>query len=677
MNKKQLILASSALLLGGAFVYKTVNKGVDIKSMDQKANPRNDFNQFANGSWMKDNPIPSTEGRWTSFNVLAERNYDLLRTILETAAADKAAPAGSSRQKVGDFYRIAMDTIKLEKEGYGPIRADFDAIAALTNGSDVVRLLGKMHRKGLPALFGFGVNADVKQSDVYACYVSQSGLGLPDRDYYLKEDEKSKKFRDEYVTHITNMFKLCGVSEADAMQAAKDVMTFETDLAKASMTRVERRDPDKTYNKKTVDELKAAYPAINWEAYFEETGLKQKNPSYFIVGQPLFFNEVNQKLNNTSITVWRSYLKWKTISATSGYLNDALGAEAFRFYSTVLTGTKEQKPRWKRTVNAANGSIGELVAQEYVKVAFSEESKKRINEMVDNLREAFKMRIQNLDWMSAETKTKALEKLASFNRKLGYPDKWTDYSRLEIKYDSYLANYYRASTFDFDENVNKFGKPIDKLEWNMLPQTVNAYYNPLMNEIVFPAAIMQPPFFDPNVDDAVNYGAIGAVIGHEFSHGFDDKGSKFDASGNLNNWWSEDDKKKFEARTRIMINQYNAYKVEDSLTVNGELTLGENIADFAGLTVAYDAYMLSLKGKEEKKIDGFTPQQRFFIGFAQVWRANTRDEFLRQQVLTDPHSPARFRVLGPLSNMPQFYEAFNVKKGDGMYREDSVRVKIW
>jgi putative endopeptidase len=343
----------------------------------------------------------------------------------------------------------------------------------------------------------------------------------------------------------------------------------------------------------------------------------------------------------------------------------------------VLTGTTEQKPRWKRSVNAANSLIGELVAQEYVKVAFSEESKRRVNEMVDNLREAFRLRIEKLDWMSRETKDKALEKLASFNRKLGYPDKWNDYTSLEIKYDSYVENYFRAATFSFDDDLNHYGKQVDRSEWGMLPQTVNAYYSPLMNEIVFPAAIMQPPFFDPAVDDAVNYGAIGAVIGHEFSHGFDDKGSKFDAKGNLNNWWTEEDKQKFTARTKVMVNQYNQYHVEDSLTVNGELTLGENIADFAGLTVAYDAYMLSIKNKPAQTIKGFTPQQRFFIGYAQVWKANARPEFLRQQVLTDPHSPAQFRVLGPLSNMPQFYEAFGVKEGNGMYRPDSIRVKIW
>jgi putative endopeptidase len=678
MKTKTILLTSAAtLLIGGAFVYKSKDKGVDIQSIDKKANPRNDFNQFANGKWIQNNPVPSTESRWTSFNVIAERNYDLLRTILETAAADKSASKGSARQKIGDFYRIAMDTNKLEADNYAPLTTDLGSIMVLVDAKDVMNYVGKMHRKGLPAFFGFGVNQDVKKSDEYACYLSQAGLGLPDRDYYLKDDEKSKNIRKEYLNHISRMFQMIGNNTPESEKIANDILEFETALAKASMTRVERRDPDKTYNKKTTQELETSYPNINWKGYFEQTGLAKKNVSTFIVGQPLFFEELNKRMGTTSIFTLRNYLKWKAVSSSSSYMSSRFADESFRFYSTILAGTKEQKPRWKRTVNQANNLIGELVAQEYVKVAFSEESKKRLNKMVDNLREAFKIRIQNLDWMSAETKTKALEKLASFNRKIGYPDKWTDFTKLEIKNDSYLENYFRSNTFEFDDNINRLGKPIDKAEWGMLPQTVNAYYSPLMNEIVFPAAIMQPPFFDPAADDAVNYGAIGAVIGHEFSHGFDDKGCKFDAKGNLNNWWTEADKSKFDARTKVMVNQYNKYKVEDSVYVNGELTLGENIADFAGLTVSYDAYMLSLKGKEKKKINGFTPEQRFFIGFAQVWRGNARPEFLRQQVVTDPHSPARFRVLGPLSNMPQFYEAFGVQKGDGMYRDDSVRVKIW
>jgi putative endopeptidase len=675
--KKQIILASAALLVGGAFVYKEANKGVDLKSMNKKANPRDDFNEYANGMWMKDNPIPNTEGRWTSFNVLAERNYDILRNICESAAADKTALPGSARQKVGDFYRLAMDSVKLEADNFTPLNMDFVSIKMLTDNKAAVAYLGKMHKKGISGFFGFSVGQDVKKNDEHISYLSQSGLGLPDRDYYLKEDEKSKNIRNEYVLHITKMLSMTDYNAADAKLAAADIMALETALAKASMTRVERRDPDKTYNKTTIEELKAQYPNINWQGYFESTGVDKKNPTVIVVSQPLFFAELDRLMTTTDIKTTRNYLKWKAISNASGSLSNKFSEEAFRFYGSVLTGSKEQKPRWKRSVNASNGAIGELVAQEYVKVAFSEESKKRLNEMVDNLRAAFKLHIETLDWMSKETKLKALEKLASFNRKIGYPDKWKDYTALEIKYDSYLENNYRASVFEFNEEIDKLGKPIDKAEWGMLPQTVNAYYSPLLNEIVFPAAIMQPPFFDPQADDAVNYGAIGAVIGHEFSHGFDDKGSKFDAQGNLNNWWTDADKTKFTALTQVMVDQYNKYKIEDSLTINGELTLGENIADFAGLTMAYDAYMLSIKGKEQKKIDGFTPQQRFFIGFAQVWRANTRPEFLRNQVLTDPHSPAKFRVLGPLSNMPQFYEAFSVKPGDNMYRPDSIRVKIW
>jgi putative endopeptidase len=675
--KKQILIASAVLLVAGAFVYKKALKGVDLKSMDKKASPQNDFNEYANGNWMKNNPIPTTEGRWTSFNILAERNYDILRTICEAAAADRNALPGSARQKVGDFYRLAMDSNKLESDNYAPLGIDFATIKVIIHNQDAIAKVAAMHKKGIPAFFGFGVGQDVKNSDQYACYLSQGGLGLPDRDYYLKEDEKSKTIREEYVKHITNMLALTDYNGTQAKEAADEIMKLETAMAKASMTRVERRDPDKTYNKRTLAELKNDYPNINWTSYFDITGIAKKNPDFFIVNQPAFFAELNRLLAVTDLKTVRHYLKWNTIRNASGYLSNRFSAESFHFYGTILTGTTEQKPRWKRAVNAANGAIGELVGQEYVKVVFTEESKKRVNEMVDNLRAAFKNRIEQLDWMSSETKTKALEKLASFNRKLGYPDKWTDYTALEIKPDYYLENNYRASIFDFNENINKFGKPIDRSEWGMLPQTVNAYYSPLMNEIVFPAAIMQPPFFDPEADDAVNYGAIGAVIGHEFSHGFDDKGSKFDAKGNLNNWWTADDKAKFTARTNVMVKQYSSYKVEDSLTVNGELTLGENIADFAGLTVSYDAYMLSIKDKEPVKIDGFTPQQRFFIGFAQVWRANTRPEFLRQQVLTDPHSPSKFRVLGPLANMPQFYEAFNVKSGDKMYREDSVRVKIW
>jgi putative endopeptidase len=392
--------------------------------------------------------------------------------------------------------------------------------------------------------------------------------------------------------------------------------------------------------------------------------------------QPDYFLHLNSSMLS-NLDVWKTYLKWKVINTSSPYLHSKAVNANFAFYGTKLTGTKEQKPRWKTVIGHANNMIGELVAQEYVKIAFTPESKKRVNEMVDNLRESFRDRINKLDWMSDPTKAKAIEKLNSFTRKLGYPDKWTDLTQLKVSRESYIANYFNSSEFWFKYNLNKLGNPVDKDEWEMLPQTVNAYYNPVNNEIVFPAAIMQPPFFDAKADDAVNYGAIGAVIGHEFSHGFDDQGSKYDAQGNLNDWWTAEDRKLFDERTKVLVNQFNQFEVLDSVFVNGELTLGENIADLAGLTVSYDAYMRSLAGKQRTNIDGYTPEQRFFIGFGQVWRGHARPEFLRQQVVTDPHSPAKFRVLGPLSNMPQFYNAFGVKKGDGMWRDESARAKIW
>lgn len=667
-----------ALCLGTlAFVAKDQLKGVDVKSMNKKANPANDFNEYANGKWMKNNPVPDTEGRWTSFNILAEQNMALLHRILQTAAADTNAQSGSLAQKMGSFYRVAMDTAKLEADGISPINTDWYTIKVIINNDDVMHQVGRMQRKGIPAMFGMGVSPDIKNVNQNIAYFSQGGLSLPDRDYYLKQDEKSVEIRAEFVKHMTTQFGYFGLNGDESKRAAQQVLALETELAQASMSRVDRRDPDKTYFKFNLNEWVKQHPNINFKGYFVEVGLINRMPDSVVVSQPGFFVALNKLLATQSVQVWQNYLRWRTIQTASPYLHKVVANENFRFFGTILTGTKEQKPRWKRVVNAANACIGELVAQEYVKVAFSAESKRRLNEMVDNLQIAYRKRIENLDWMSPETKVKALEKLSTFKRKIGYPDVWPNSDNLEIAEESYLDNYYRANTFDTDDNLDKLGKPVDKTLWGMLPQTVNAYYSATMNEIVFPAAIMQPPFFDPNADDAVNYGAIGAVIGHEFSHGFDDKGSKFDAYGNLQKWWTDEDRKQFEMRTQRLVQQYNQFKVADSVFVNGALTLGENIADFAGLTVAYHAYQLSLANKPKQLIDGLTPEQRFFIGYAQVWRANARPEYLRQQVVTDTHSPAKFRVLGPLSNMPEFYEAFKVKPGDGMYRPDSVRAKIW
>ncbi|MFA6260149.1 MAG: M13 family metallopeptidase [Bacteroidia bacterium] len=677
MKKVYLIALSILTLSLTAFVVHIASKGIDLQAMDTTVNPGDDFFRYVNGNWFKQNPIPAAEARWGNFNVLAEQNTEKLRMILETASKDKSAAPGSIRKKVGDFWLIAMDTLKLEQEGIMPAMADWNAIDAVQNMAEWFTLLSKFHMKGIGGLFGCYVSQDPKNSERYVVWVSQGGLGLPDRDYYLKQDEKSKKIRYAYVLHLQKMFALFHTPEPAATQAANQILAFETGLAENNMSRVDNRNMEKKYNPRAIKDLVNTMPNIAWNTYFDLTGIQAKGIDTVLMAQPAYFAYLNQAIEKESLENLKVYLKWKLMGSCTGYLSDEVGKLSFEFYGTVIQGTKEQKPRWKRAVGSANGMIGELLAQEYVKLVFSESSKKKVNEMVDNMREAYRIRIQNLDWMSPETKIRAMEKLAAFNRKLGYPDKWEDYSKLEIKTDSYLANHFRASEFGHRKMVDQLGKPVDRSKWNMLPQTVNAYYSSTMNEIVFPAAIMQPPFFDPNADDAVNYGAIGAVIGHEFSHGFDDQGSKYDAKGNFNSWWTADDRKKFDERTKVIVNQYNAFKVADSVYVNGELTLGENIADIAGLLVAYDALQISLKGKPRVKIDGFTPEQRFFLGFAQVWRGHARPEYVRNQVLTDPHSPQEFRVKGTLSNMPAFYEAFAVKAGQAMWKSDQERVNVW
>ena len=676
IKKNKFIALSLAASLVASNVTAQLVSGFDPKTFDKSVKPQDDFFQYINGGWIKQNPIPATESRWGNFNILAEQNLETQRKILETAAAI-TNEEGSASQKIGTFYKVAMDTVKLEKEGFKPVANLFDQTNNATNGKDFAKLVGEFHQQGISGFFSVYVGLDVKDNEKYVVWFSQSGLSLPDKDYYSKQDEKSKKIREEFKSHIKNMYLLYGRSEGDAVMASRLILDFETKLAQRSMSRVDNRNMEKKYNKRALSQVFETYPNFDWNTYLETVGIPLAPHDSVVVAHLDFFDNLNRLFTESDPMTFKLYMNWKVMQASSGYLNNKIGQESFRFYGSVLQGTKEQKPRWKRAVASSNSMVGELLAQEYVKVAFSEEAKVKVNEMVDNLKEAYRMRIQNLDWMSAVTKQKALEKLDAFNRKLGYPDQWKDYSELRIVEESYWEIYQRCSKFGYKRMVEKLGTTVDRTEWNMLPQTVNAYYSPTMNEIVFPAAIMQPPFFNPNADDAVNYGAIGAVIGHEFSHGFDDQGSKYDAKGNLNTWWTEDDRSKFEARTQLLVNQFNEFQPLDSVYVNGQLTLGENIADLAGLTVAYDAYMISLKNKPKSKIDGFTPEQRFFIGFAQVWRGHSRPEYVRNQVLTDPHSPQQYRVIGTLSNMPEFYQAFGVKKGNKMWREDSKRVKIW
>ena len=675
MKIKQLLFPAAAIASCAFMV--TALKGPDTSWMDTKVSPREDFYLYANGNWIKNNPVPASEGRWASFNIVAERNNLLLKKILEEAAANPNAAYGSPTQRLGDLYRSMMDTIKLEQDGISPVKSLLDEVDKIANQDDIIKLVAKHHRMGIDPLFGFGVSTDMKNSEAYAVYLSQGGLGMPDRDYYMKDDPKSEEIKGEYVRHVTRMFELFGYMRPEAINMANKVMEFEKGLAAVSITRTERRNIEKQYNKKSLAELQRLTPMFNWETYFTATGYKQKKFDSVIVMQPEFMQYVSTRFTESTLNSWKAYLKWNVINTAAGFLTKEIEKQNFSFYSTVLNGQKEQKPRWKRAIASANGMIGELLGQEFVKVAFTPESKRRLNEMIDNLMAVYKKRLGTVEWMSAETRTRALEKLSTIARKIGYPEKFEEYAGLEIKNDSYFANYLRSQQWGYADNMNKLGQPIDRAKWNMLPQTVNAYYNPSMNEIVFPAAIMQPPFFNPEADDAVNYGSIGAVIGHEISHGFDDNGSKFDAKGNLSNWWTDEDKAKFEAKTKVLMDQFNQFKVNDSLAVNGKLTLGENIADLAGISVAYEAYMMSLQGKPTETIDGFTPEQRFFIGFAQVWKNNARPEFLRQMIMTDPHSPGRFRVLGPLSNLPEFYTAFGVKEGDKMWRPEAGRAKIW
>ncbi|OYU96098.1 MAG: hypothetical protein CFE21_06720 [Bacteroidetes bacterium B1(2017)] len=666
------IFVCTALILGLAFINKKEPKGIDFSAMDKSVVAGDDFYRFASGTWIKNNPVPASESRWNSFSIVSERNNTILRQILEQAAADKSAKPGSNKAKVGAFYRLFMDTIKRDGQGIRPCLGDLAAINSIQNKEQLNELISKFHKKGIRCFFNFYVGQDLKNSTSYITYISQGGLGLPDRDYYLKQDAKSIYIREEYNKHIQATSQLFGFSEE---KISDEVISFETELAKASMSRTERRNQEKQYNKRSLLQVDTDYPEVRLAAYFQ---LLQVKPfDSLIVSQPDFFAQLNKLLATTPLSTIKAYLRWNLMNNAAGFLDSKLEKQNFYFYATVLSGTKEQKPLWKRGIAASNNIVGELLGQLFVEKTFSPASKQRVNAMVDDIVAAFKIRINNLSWMSNETREKALIKLASFNRKFGYPDKWDDYSKLDIKEDSYIENNYRANEFDFNDMINNLGKPIDKGRWGMLPQTVNAYYSPTLNEIVFPAAIMQPPFFDGAADDAVNYGSIGAVIGHELTHGFDDQGAKYGADGNLKSWWTEEDKKSFEEKTKVLVNQFNGYFVSDSLHVNGELTLGENIADLGGLTIAYEAYQMRLKKNPGKIVNGFTPEQRFFIGFAQIWKNNARPEAMRQLILTDPHSPGEFRVFGPLSNMPQFYQAFGVKEGNKMYRKPESRANIW
>jgi putative endopeptidase len=636
-----------------------------------------DFYQYANGGWIAKNEIPAAFSTWGITSPLREKNIATLHQILEDAAKNTSAPMGSNEQKIGAFYASCMDEAKIEAAGTKPLAPEIALINKLKNAVELPVLLAHLHLMGVPSLFGFGAGQDFKKSDSVIAITGQGGLSLPDRDFYLKDDEKSKATRDAYVQHVTNMFKLLGDEPTLAGAEAQTVMKIETQLAQVSLDRVSRRDASKQYHKMSPADLKTVMANFDWQTYFKKIGAPKFTE--INVAHPDFFKGLDQMLVTVPIEDWKTYLRWHLVHDTASALSTPFVNEDFAFYAKTLNGTKEIQPRWRRCVVSTDNALGEALGEVYVKKAFPPEAKARMKQLVNNLIVALREDIPTLDWMSEPTRQAAIAKLNAFGIKIGYPDKWRDYSPLKIERASYLENLVRASEFERQRNLSKMGRPVDRTEWGMTPPTVNAYNSSQLNEIVFPAGILQPPYFDLTGDDALNYGAIGAVIGHEMSHGFDDQGRKFDLQGNLKDWWTEVDAKNYSERATCVEKQFSNFRVEEiGLNQNGKLVLGESIGDLGGLKIAWLAFQKSMEGKPRPaNIDGFTPEQRFFLGWAQVWGRKQTPEAMRQQILTDPHPLGRFRVNGPLSNMPQFAEAFHCMAGDAMVRPPEQRCQVW
>jgi putative endopeptidase len=670
-----LLLALGAATAGAQSA--TTSRAIDRANMDSTCLACQDFYEYANGGWQSRATIPAAYAVWGSFQQLSDKNEAVVRDILEDAA--KRAPTAKPKSnlwKIGTFYGTCMDSTRIEALGRTPLQPTLDAIAAITSREQLGDSFGDLDQRAGLAPFGIGTAQDPKSSTDVIAQAGQGGLGMPERDYYLRTDEKSKALRDKYVDHITRTFMLIGENEADAKADAGRVMALETRLAAGSMPRVAMRDPNAVYHKMSLAEFQAIAPHVNMTRYLEQVGAKRV--SVVNVRQPDFFRTLDTLVATVPLEDWKAYLRWRAASKGAAALGSAFVNQAFSWQQN-LTGAKELRPRWKRCVDATNAVLGEAVGEVYVSRTFTPAAKARALAMVNNLRDALRERIGQLGWMSDTTKRQALVKLDAFTRKIGYPDKWRDYTALQVKPGAYAQNLQAANRWATARDWAKLGKPVDRTEWAMTPHMVNAYYNPVLNEIVFPAGILQSPFYDPNADDAVNYGGMGAVIGHEMTHGFDDQGRQFDASGNLRDWWTGQDAAAYKARAQLVSDQFDRYTVIDTAThVNGKLTLGENIADLGGLTIAYAAFQKSLAGKPRPpRIDGFTPEQRFFLSWAQVWREASRAEAQRVQVNTNPHAPARWRVNGPLSNMPEFAKAFSCSPGDPMVRADSIRAQIW
>ena len=670
---QKLILVASSLFIGANAFSQTLTPGIMLSYIDSTVSPKNDMYHFANGKWLKTQQIPASDGSWGSFNEINERNLANLKTLMGDITKNATAPAGSNKQKLRDFYLVGMDSTKTDKDGIKPISSDLAAIDLIKTKNDLIKTTAMLNKKGISGMLGFYIYSDFKNSNENTCYLGQTGIGLPDRDFYF--DAQYEPVKKEYQEHVARMFECLGNYPESAIANAAIVMKIETELAKVSQNATEQRDVEKQYNAFTKAELVKLTPNVNWDLYYLTIGIK--TPEKIVLNNVKYYEGLNTIINSTSLADWKIFLKWKLIAEAAPYLSNKFIVESFKFNGTVLAGKKTMKPRYKRVQGSLDEALGEALGKFYVDKYFNGDSKKKVNTMVDNLVASYRERLNSRDWMSAETKVEGQKKLDKLIRKLGFPDTWINYTALTIGKESYWKNVCAGRKFQYARMIAKIGKPVDRMEWGMTPPTVNAYYNPTSNEIAFPAGIMQVPFFDPNADDAFNYGVMGAIIGHELTHGFDDQGAQFDADGNLKMWWSKTDYANFKAKTKLIIEQFNGYVAIDTLHVNGELTQGENIADLGGLTMSYYAYKKSLNGAKSPIMAGFTGEQRFFIAWAQGWKTLMRDASLKQQIATNPHSPGNFRAIAPLSNMTEFYEAFGVKEGDGMYRPADKRVNIW
>lgn len=650
-------------------------KLLDPANMDMSVRPGDNFFLYANGTWLKNNPIPNSETRWGSFNELQENNYKALHFLLDSTAALTNAPKGSIVQKVGDFYRTGMDSAAIDKKGITPLNTVIARINAIKDAKGLLAEITLEHTQGIDQVFSFNISPDDKNVSKEICQFGQGGLGMPGREYYFDKDDRTAKIRDAYRQYIPQMLGLMGESTADASANASEIYKLELSLADASMTRVDMRDPYKLYNKFDLKAIDKVTPGLNWATLL--AGLKVKGQDTVIVGMPVFFTAMAKDMKDVPVATWKEYLKFHLVNSMAPFLSNSFDTTRFNFYGKTMRGQKAQRARWKRIMQVVDGSEGELLGQLYVNKYFKPEAKKRMLELVNNLQKTYADRIQKLDWMSDVTKKKAIVKLNTFMKKIGYTDKWKNYSALTIVNNDFVKNIMASSAWEYNFELSKLGRPVDRTEWGMTPPTVNAYYNPGFNEIVFPAGILQYPFFDEKADDAVNYGGIGAVIGHEMTHGFDDQGRLYNAEGNLANWWTPADSANFTMKANMVVDQFNKIVVIDTSHANGSLTEGENLADLGGLNIAYEAFKKTKEGQSTQKIDGLTPDQRFFLSWAQVWRANTRPEEIASRLKTDPHSPSELRCNVPVSNMEAWYKAFDIKPTDKNYRPESERARVW